>query len=290
MLELTIPQPGKESTQAKDLIFSILAAESPLSLIELTNRIQKHYNLSITYQAVRKATESLCAQGVLEKQGKRYRINKAWALELKGFFDKLLATYETGKNTHAFTEHLKNEDYAIYTFTNLLDLDNFWGEIMRHWAAHLKQGENKQFFSYGHYAFWMLFNLGNETKLFQEFKNKGITSHFLFLNDTPLNRWAASIYEEQNVHTRIREDLSTTDDTGLNLLGDTIIQVKYPESALRRLRTFFKKYKNLQETNPKELAELAHEQHEIKFIIFKNPALARDIREKYLPLFKPQKS
>ena len=72
MLELSIPQLGEESKQAKDIVFSILTKEHPLSLIELSNRVRKEYNLQITYQAVRKAVDVLSKQGVLTKKDKRY--------------------------------------------------------------------------------------------------------------------------------------------------------------------------------------------------------------------------
>ena len=67
MLELNIPQSGEETKNTKDLIFSILTIETNLSLIELTKRIRKDYNISITYQAVRKAVDNLIQQKVLKK-------------------------------------------------------------------------------------------------------------------------------------------------------------------------------------------------------------------------------
>ena len=82
MIELSIPQKGEETRNVKDLVFTILTEEKNLSLIELTNRIQRNYNISVTYQAVRKAVDKLNQQGVLEKIGKKYKIKVGIAIKI----------------------------------------------------------------------------------------------------------------------------------------------------------------------------------------------------------------
>ena len=76
MLELSIPQLGEESKNVKDLVFTILSHEQPLSIIQLTNKIKKQYRVNITYQAVRKAVDMLVEKEALTKKGKVYSINK----------------------------------------------------------------------------------------------------------------------------------------------------------------------------------------------------------------------
>lgn len=285
MLELSIPQPGEEARQAKDLVFTILSQEQPLSIIELFRRIKRKHNLSITYQAVRKAVNALEEQGVLLKEEKKYRISKEWVLKLKAFFDNLLATYERGKRVHSFRQELMKEDYAVYTFNNLLDLDNFWSDIISHWASHLKKGENAIFFSHYNYGFWFLINLGNETKLYEHVIEQGGKPHMLMLKDTPLNRWGMALYEGIGARIRIIEDHALDETTDLNLLGDTVLQVKYPKGIVQKMRTIFEKYHSTQDLSLQEITRLAHEPCEIKIILFKNPAVAKDLWERYRPLF-----
>ena len=83
MIELTIPQLGEENRNVKDLVFTLLSVEQPLSIIELTKKIQKNYNIRITYQAVRKAVNTLEKQGVLGKESKKYRIDKQYYVNFK---------------------------------------------------------------------------------------------------------------------------------------------------------------------------------------------------------------
>ncbi len=278
MLKLTIPQLTEETRETKDLIFTILTKESNLTYMQIYNRIKKSYNISITYQAVRKAVDSLNKEDLLKKQDRKYSISKDWLINLKLFIDKTLTKYETGKEIHEFTEELAKEDYAVYTFNNLLDLDNFWGDIMIYWADHEK--ENKEFLGYGHYGWWFLINLGRETKIFEYYKKIGIKSSYLFFKNLPLNRWGANLYKEIGVKVKTI-DKNDDENIGINILGDTVIQVKYPEKIIKNVRTFFKKYKSIQEMSPKEITSIAHEECEIKFIMFKNKEIAKSLMEKY---------
>lgn len=253
--------------------------------MQLTNRIHKSYNVSVTYQAVRKATESLQEQGVLEKEGKSYKLSKVWVRKTKAFFDNLLTTMEGNADVHFLSDAIKKEDYAVYTFHNLLDLDNFWGDVMRNWADELRKGDDNIFFSYYNYDFWFLINLGRETSLWKHLMHKGVKPYILVLRDLPLNAWGVQVYGDAGINVRLHTNHKIPDTMDCNVLGDLVLQVKYPDHLIKKLRSFYAKYKNTQEMSLREITELAHQPSEIKFILFKNPAIARDIKEKYLPLF-----
>lgn len=275
MLELSIPQLGESTKNAKDLVITLLSQEQPLSIIELTNKIKKQYVISITYQAVRKAVDNLHTQKVLTKTNKQYSINKDWLLQLKSFFDKLLTSYENKTTLKLFNTELAKEDYALYTFNSLLDLDNFWGDIMTYWADHEK--ENKEYFSYTHYHWWFLINLGRETKIFEHFKKKGIKSVVILRNTSPINEWAARVYADCSVKVTKKTAKDDSPMVDINILGNIVIQVNYPPNIAKKIQLFFKKYKSVQEMSLKEITQLAHEQGVIKFILFKNPTIVKNL-------------
>ena len=282
MIELSIPQPGEETRNAKDMVFSILTVEQPLSIIELVNRIKKNYNAGITYQAVRKAIDRMHAQAVLHKQKKKYSISKEWVFQLKSFFDQLLTTYDSGKEIHAFTSDLAKENYAVYTLPTLYDLDNFWGDILKYLVDHLKPEEKRIAINYGHYTWWMMANLGRETRLYEYHKKKKVDTYFIFFRDLPLNKQSTKIYESLGHKVRVIEDKKIDEAVAVNILGDTVLQVKYPKEIVGKIRRFFEKYKNTEEMSMKELTEIVHVPCEIKFIMFRNPTIAQNLRETYL--------
>ena len=286
MIELCIPEAGEETRAAKDLIVSILATEQPLSGIEMYNIIHKKYTIHLTYQAVMKAIVSLVSKNVLVKEKMTYRINKDWLITVKIFADKLLTTYHSQQKIHTFNNELANQQYAVYSFSNLLDLDNFWDDMLIHLADNLKPEEHKSFLAHAHYGWWLLINLGKEIKTFQYMSKKGIVCHNLFIGKYPLNLWAEKIYKEMGVTFKVIEDSSIDKSITLNVLGETIIQVQYPKKILSRLHRFYKKYKNTQEMSLREITELAHEPCDLKFIVFKNREIADSLRDKYLKKFK----
>jgi predicted transcriptional regulator len=280
MIELHIPQAGEETRQAKDLVFSVLANEQPLSAIGLVNIIKRQHNANLTYQAIKKAIDALVAKRVLEKQGKSYSISKAWLLDLKSTVDTLLATHEGGRGVHAISASAVAGDYAVYTFTNLIDLDNFWDDLLMHIADNL-EGEPRTFISRSHYCWWLLINLGRETKLFDHFKKRKIASHVLLMRNLPLNRWGREYYAQQYCKSSILDDKRVDERIQLNVIGDTVIQAHHSPQIAKKLRRFFETYKSTQEMSVKEITRLANERCDIKFVVFKNAEMARDLREKY---------
>lgn len=286
MLELTIPQPGEKIRQTKDLVFSILSDKQPLTTMEIYNIIKKQYNVSLTYQAVKQAIDHLLEKKVLTKNKKQYRLNRTWLLEVKSTVDNLLNSYESGKDIDAFRAAYAREQYAIYTFTSLLELDNFWDDMIIHVAKHIQGDEDKSFLAHAQYGWWLLINFGRETKLFQTLEELGLERYNLFLQDVPLNRWAEHIYLDMGVLFKINERKDTDETITLNIIGDTIIQVKYPQKILDEIERIYTTYTSTQEINAQEITKLAHMPCEIKFIMFKNKELADSLRDKYKQEFK----
>lgn len=286
MIELNITQPEGKSKNAKDIIFSILTKEQPLSQIEIFNRAKKLYNINLTYQAIRKAIETLIEQDIIKKDERKLSINKVWILDMKTFFDSLLTTYETKHNITSFKDEMIKENYAIYTFNNLLDLDNFWGDIMWHWIRNMKKIEPKRYFGYAHYSWWFLINLGRETRLLNEYIKKGINSYFIFYRDLPLNHWAADMQKNIGYKGKIKENIKLDEYTSFNIMGNYVIQIKYPKKIINKIREIYENNSSIEKINISTLSKLAHEPCEIKFIMFKNKEIADNLFDTYTKMIK----
>lgn len=289
MIELSIPQPGETSRQAKDLIFTILSKENSQSLIQLYNNIKKNYNVSITYQAVRKAVELLVEQEVLIKHEKKYSLSKEWVLQLKGFFDELLVSFDSTKSVHKFSSDLVKDNYASYTLHSLFDLDVFWGDVLKHVVDTIGKDGSRISVNYGHYTWWMLINLGRETKLYEYFKKQRIKTYFVWLRDLSLNHFTADLYTKIGHTSLVVEDNSVDSAVSFNTVGDTVIEIRYPKKLIIKLKKYFEKFSSLQTADMKLITDIAHEPHDIQFIVYKNKELAQSINEKYIKYFEKDK-
>ena len=96
--------------------------------------------------------------------------------------------------------------------------------------------------------------------------------------------WAEKIYREHGVLNVVK--VMKDEDVDINVLGDTVIQVKYPKNLMKKIARFFNHYKSIHEMNLREITQLAHEQAEIKFIMFKNRTIAKNLTQNYLSLMK----
>jgi len=281
MIEISLPQIGESAESVKDRVITILSEEYPLTTMQLYLKIKRNYNLSVTYQAVRKAIESLMDKKILEREEKSYKINKQWIFETKSFFDSLLLKYEEGRKFLKISPEFNKDNYSIYTFNTLLDLDNFWGDIMLYWADHIKSEEPREFIAVGHYSWWMLINFGRETKIFEYYNKKKIKSSFILWKNNCLNKWAIKIYKNLKLKCSISENKQEDEHSSINVMGDTIIQVQYDKKIIEKLRRFFEQNKSIQEAKIEEITKLAHAPCEIKFILYKNKSLAKTLRESY---------
>jgi hypothetical protein len=285
MIELSIPQAGEEAKNAKDLVFSILKEKQPLSAIEIVKIIRKQHNIGLTYQAVKKAIGDLTHKKVLMKEGKKYSISKDWLVNLKTTIDRLLTTHETEKETKIFENKMAKEQYAVYTFNNLIDCDNFWDDLLFYLADNIKEQENHSFLVHSHYSWWFLINFGQETKLHQYLIKNKFNTRFLIIGNNPLNKWARNLYKSIGVKSRIVEDKKVNEAMTLNVLGDTVIQTYYPKVIIEMLRDIYKNYKKTQDIPLKVITKLANEPCEIKLNVFKNREIADSLRSTYLKKF-----
>lgn len=285
MIEISIPQAGEETKQAKDLVFSILSKKQPLSIIEIHNIIKKNYTISLTYHAVKKGIDTLLKKEILVKEKKKYHINKTWLIEHKRQIDKLLTQYEKDKDIKSFDKNRAGEQYATYTFSNLIDCDQFWDDLLFYLAKHIKKDEEHEFLVHTHYNWWYLINYGQETKLHKYMIKHKFNTHFLIIGNSPLNKWAKKIYESIGVNSKIIEDKKFNNKMTLNILGDVIIQTFYPKEIMKLLKEIYSNYNNTQEIPLKKITELANKTCDIKLNVFKNREIANSLREKYLKYF-----
>lgn len=277
-----LPGKGAKKQTAADRTIQILSKTHPLALTAIFRKLKGEYKMDISFQAARKAASQLVENGVLTRNEKKeYEISRKWILESKKFFDNLVDEYQNrGKN---FSGTFKNENYAEYKFNTLFELDNFWNDLLMHWANNLEKNEPKEVCSYNNCHWWFLINLGYEMTLWKYIINKGINSTFVTSKRNFLNEMAMKNYNSMKAQVAFfTKKPPFPENTDINACGNNIIQVTFPKEIMEKLDFLVKKYKSAEDVDPKSLHELVDTKCDIRLLYFRNPEAAKAYREKIL--------
>ena len=122
VVRLTIPL-GKDDN-VKNLVFSILANEYPLKIIEITNLIRKRYGKTVSFQAVRKSLFELIEEGIIIKDQKSFSLNKNWIFETKNELEKIYNNLTKEKIKPKNLDSIQGE-VSVFTFDSLSEMMKF---------------------------------------------------------------------------------------------------------------------------------------------------------------------
>lgn len=271
----------------KEAAMEVLGEEYPLSLIEIKKRVYGKYFLDVSFQAVRKAVNSLLNEGIVERKGKEYSLNRKWIKEQKNLFDSLSREYSVKSGARRKQVSIKGKNFEEFTLNNLYELDNFWADIMMEWADNIGKNEKRIHVGKNHYAWWFLLNYGSETHLHEYYRKKGVKRFIIFVNDNPLNRWAVKNYRGLGAECKIEKITQEgTDYIDLCLQGNLLTAAYYPKDIAKELDKFFKKYGSVNDANVRELQKLAKKKSKIILRTIRDEAVAEGIRNNIMQHFK----
>ena len=118
-VSFTLPLFEGKPKAVKDMVFSVLMTKFPLSLIELLNELKKRYNISVSFQSVRKAALQLVEEKVFLKDGKKFSVSKDWILSISKLANMLQKEYFTAAGSEAKTKVEVGPNVTVYTFKRL---------------------------------------------------------------------------------------------------------------------------------------------------------------------------
>ncbi len=258
------------------MAFSVLMHEFPLSLMKILCAVNKQYNTSFSFQAVRKAVLQLVEEGVLEKEGKEFLVNKEWILKVIKFGNTLQRQYFT-------TEHKGSKvqiggNTIVYTLPTLVDLDYIWNGLIRQ-ALHDPKAEKVITFKATH--FWFLIaTLAQETELMKEMIKKGVKLYYICYGDTALDRWTVEMYNKMGVHIKLlSKPKNFTSGLNIGTYGDRLIQSQHPPELTKKIDAFFQKCKNPQDASLTDITELVTEKCKINLQVLGDSLVAETIRK-----------
>lgn len=280
-LEIVIPEADVKDRTVKDLVFSILVENKPKTLTQLHRGIKSKYGVSVTFQAVIKAVNSLLSHKVLVKEEKLYSINKDWIFETRNFLDRL------------YTEHFKvkkpirkvelGKEVTVYTTTNLLELDRLWNDLLRNWAK--KETKDKRNTWKGKHCWWLIPRLQEEDILHDLFARQRIKTYNLLTENTLLDKIAVDYYSKKREFIKINKKIKLKSDVHVSAFGDCLIKFEIPNDISNKLEKIYQKTKKIEDLDLKKILDVFKRNMEIEVTVIKDKLIADKIKEDIISYF-----
>jgi hypothetical protein len=280
-LEIVIPESNTKDRNSKDLIFSILIDSDPKTLTQLHREVKRRYGVSVTFQAVIKAVNSLLSRDVIKKDNKTYSLNQDWVFQSKNFFDDLYRIQFNIKKPEKRIE--LGKDVTIYTLNNLLELDRLWYELLMNWSKNEKR--DKRCIWHGRHAWWLIPRLQEEDQLHDFMKKHNIVTYDLWTQNTNLDKIAAKYYSKKIKGAKIMTSIKLENDAHLCAFGDNVIKFEIPKVISDKLENIYKITKKLENLDLKTTIDIFKQTTKIEFIVIKDQLIADKIKDDIISHF-----
>ncbi|MBI2659859.1 hypothetical protein HYX07_01730 [Candidatus Woesearchaeota archaeon] len=281
VLNITLPQLDKEK-KAKDLIISVLAMNYPLSSKKIYNEIKRRFGYSVTYQAVHKSILQLQAQGVLVKEDMEYSINMQWIDEISDFVEKMKQNYEAHKKyPFGIIDMQTSENMQMIVFSNFLGAELFTLKLLDKYCSNPKNKE--PFCAKIQHIKRPIFQSEQAFQTLGIFKKTEIGKYMLVRGDTFIDRWGADFYE--GVY-KCMFGVDIAKDYETYIYGDLVLQLYIPLEISKKIDLLYNKAKIIEDIKVPEIYnDIYEKKHRVQLLIYKNPEIAEQLRQKTLGYF-----
>lgn len=282
MINITLPQLG-EHKRVKDLIISVLAIQHPLSSKKIYNDIKKRFGYSVTYQAVHKTILLLLEKSILVREGMEYSINMQWIDEISNFVDRLKESYETHKKyPFGVIDMQTSENMQMIVFSNFLSAELFNLKILDRYFSNPKNKD--PFCVHIQHIKRPIFQSGQAYETLKILKKTKIEKYVLVRGDTFIDKWCVGFY--QKVFNCIL-GVDVAKDYETHILGDTITQLYIPCEISKKIDFVYSNAKGIEDAKmPKVYSDIYERTCKVQLLIYKNPEIAEQLRNKTLSYFK----
>lgn len=279
-MTITITLPGIDNKNTKDQIITVLVRNYPLTTRKIHNQIKKQFASSVSYQAVHKTLKELLNQGILIREERNYEINPSWVEKLGLFLKDIKISYKSSKGFDEIKKVEVKDNIKFLTFENLASFDKFLFEYEEEF--HSKNKKKIVCWQAAHY-YWPI---AYSKTMFdvQKSKNSRKSSYKIFLNNTPLDIWAASYYKKLGVFVKIKEVVQS--NYSIAVYGDEIMEIDISANIRQNLDNLFKKTKSFSDIDLTSFFKnLLEKPGVVKVKLQKSAFLAETVRSQILSIF-----
>ncbi len=267
----------------KWLVIQVLAKKYPLQVHELQLEIEKSSKELFTTQAIHKALNTLLKKRAVMKKGRSYQLATEYILELDEFvrelksayFFKPAQTYDVGKNSK-----------KVFEVESIAALDKLWNDILSEKLDEYPI-KSQQFCQHFPHAWFNLVHMGEEIKIVNKIVDQCKGFYTLVNGSTVLDEWIGKFYSGKKMYYQMNPKPSVKEiGHCYGVIGDYILEARYPKQLAERLDALFTQSKNLQELNVSELISITHSHEDLELVLQQNARKAAEMKAYILKSFK----
>lgn len=255
----------------------------PQKTIDLIKRI-KNVRPKTTKQAVYLILRKLKEKEAININKKIVSLNTLWIRRLSEFVKTANQTYFGNSFVSEYFTNLKEREKIRYYFNDSKQMDSFWAHVLIT-LLEISSVNAHDFVYAPHYWFYIARRESEDDfyKIFLELNKKAF---ILIGNDTFLDRdfKKNSFNKNVQIHT-ISSSEFKKNNYYMNVVGDYIIEVLMDENISKKINEFYSKTREVDSLDKEELKRIISQLGKSKFVISRNKAKAKRMKNKFKKYF-----
>ena len=286
MVDASMSLLKEKASSTRNAIVNVLGAQWPLSAKALCNILLREKAISVSYQAVHKTLAQLEDEGIIERTGREYQLNKQWIAHVKQFGLHLEEAYSKVQSGFVvpFADAHRHE-HVTYTFDTIIDYGRF---LINYFFQHPNPLQKPCAFLCKNT--YMPIGLSKEE--LGKLKTLWATNKYFVLvaSSSVIDKFYGKALIRMgcgNIHFRFGVPVAS--DSDILVVGDYILRMYLRSDMKKELFERSAQFRNLEEFDLDWLFAFMHQRKtELKVQIDKDPTIADQLRTETLSYFKEE--
>jgi len=268
-------------SDTRSQMIEIIRQEGQITAKRIFQKLKKQYSASKTYQSVHKLLQKMISEGIVVKNELLYAINPAWIGELKSYAEELENTnLPSARRVIGEANRGQTVHFSVFKESQMGD---FLLDFIK--IALMKEDFSEPFVLHLQFT-WAIIHFGEKD---YELLKKAILHKGMFVlshDNYFWDKWAAKQWKHIGARIKTGQSRFATQNDTL-VIGDYIINIFWDEKHLKWVRGDSKRIKDEKDLDFNLLLEMVlSAETKIDFVLRKDPAAAKKIREETIKVFK----
>lgn len=263
------------------VVCTTLAEHKNLTIQNLFDKVKKH-NIKISLPNFYKIIAKMIDEQIVVKKDNTLQLHWMWVHHTVMLADKIKLHYLQDDVINI--EKLKPWQTQTFEAPSLYELDLIWTDML--WELYAKYTGQEAYY-YNSHAYHILWMPEKEKWNLEELWKKMAKTYFLFWNKSFLDEYWAQLLAMQWYDIKCIEKTPFPEEWYcINIFGDYIVEVMFPETISQYFKMFFDTVKSAEEFNTELFANIIKMKAPCSLKLIHSPEHAEKMIKKIKQFFK----